>query len=217
MSAKMTVVFNNIEGDKRLKTGWGSSILVELDKEFILFDTGPSAEDLFYNLNILGIDIRNIRKIAISHSHRDHRGALERVLRENPENIELYDEVEKRKEIAKDIFVFPIKGISAKENILVIKSPRGLILLTGCAHPGIYRICRTIKDDFDKNIYASFGGFHLEYYPAIFVKILGRLLKNLNIEIIGPNHCTGEKAIKILRQVFKDKFIDFGCGRAFSL
>ena len=104
----------------------------------------------------------------------------------------------------------------AHENVLVIDSRRGLIIVTGCAHPGIYRICRAIKDDFRKDIYAALGGFHFEYYPAIFVKILGTLLLRLGIKVIGPNHCTGEGAIKVLRGVFRDGFLDFGSGKIFT-
>ena len=55
---KITVLYNNIEGDRRLKTGWGLSMLLEQNDESILYDTGPNAEDLFFNLRILGIDIK---------------------------------------------------------------------------------------------------------------------------------------------------------------
>ena len=109
-----------------------------------------------------------------------------------------------------------IKGPFSTEQSLVIDSDKGLIVLAGCSHPGIYKIAKTIKEDFNKNIYALLGGFHLEVYPAIFVKIIGSLLKRLKIKIIGPSHCTGGKATGVLQKVFKEKFIEFGCGRTFE-
>ena len=55
---KITVVYNNTKGDKRLKCGWGSSALIEQGKELILYDTGPGADDLLFNMGVLGIDIK---------------------------------------------------------------------------------------------------------------------------------------------------------------
>ena len=215
---KITVLYNNIEGDKRLKTGWGLSILMEHNKELILYDTGPDVEDLFFNMNILGVDIKKINKIVISHPHRDHMGALQAVLREAPKNTRVYlpGSVKNKEEIADKIYVYEAVGVVCRENVLVIDSRRGLIIVTGCAHPGIYRICRSVKNNFRKDIYAALGGFHFEYYPSVFVRILGNLLRRMGIEVIGPNHCTGERAIKALRGIFKEGFVDFGCGRTFE-
>lgn len=215
---RITVAFNNVEGDKRLKTGWGSSVLVEQDNDIILFDTSPNAEDLFFNLGVLGVDKRKIRKIAISHRHPDHMKALERLLGEIPKNPKLYlpGTLKGKKKINSRIYIYSIKGLMAEENVLAIDSSQGLILIIGCAHPGIYRISKTIKDDLGKNVYAILGGFHFEYYPPFLIKIMGRLLKSLGVGFIGPNHCTGERAIKILKQIFEDRFLEFGCGQTFE-
>lgn len=215
--SKIQVAYNNVEGDTRLKKGRGLSALIEHDGELILFDVGPSAEELFFNLDILGVDRKKINKVVISHIHPDHKGALDRVLEKISSNAGLFlpGTVKGKKKISNHIYIYTIKRFNLLENILVIDSSQGLIILIGCAHPGMYRIARTIKDDFGKNIYAALGGFHFEHYPSLFVKILGHLLKRLGIKIIGPNHCTGERAIKVLRQIFKDGFLDFGCGKIF--
>ena len=64
--------------------GWGLSVLVEQGKDLILYDTGTDAEALLFNCNILGVDLKKVRKIVISHPHHDHTGALNEVCRELP-------------------------------------------------------------------------------------------------------------------------------------
>jgi len=216
---RITVVCNNVKAKEGFKTAWGLAMLVEHQGERLLFDVGPNLEDLVHNLNKLRIDTKDIDKIIISHFHKDHKGALEQLFSRARDGVKLYEpssSKQKKEKIANNVYIFLIKGPFSTEQSLVIDSDKGLIILTGCSHPGIYRIARTIKEDFNKNIYAILGGFHLEIYPAIFVKIIGLLLKRLKIKVIGPNHCTGVRQAEVLRQTFKEKFIEFGCGRTFE-
>ncbi len=59
---------------------WGLSILVEVDGTRILMDTGMSFTAA-YNAQLLGIDLRDIDTIVLSHGHRDHIGGLRDVLK----------------------------------------------------------------------------------------------------------------------------------------
>jgi 7,8-dihydropterin-6-yl-methyl-4-(beta-D-ribofuranosyl)aminobenzene 5'-phosphate synthase len=59
---------------------WGWSILVQVNDETILFDTGTSIVAV-RNADKLGIDLHSIDKIVLSHAHRDHTGGLREVLR----------------------------------------------------------------------------------------------------------------------------------------
>src|SRR4030042_988881 len=117
--------------------------------------------------------------------------------------------------MASHIYLSAVEGPISEEGVLVIDSPRGLIVVTGCAHPGIYRIWGKIKADFGRRIYAVMGGFHLEHHLIFFVKSLGTRLKDLGIEIIAPNHCTGQKQTEALQQAFKDGFLSFAVGKTF--
>src|SRR6056297_3994171 len=53
------------------------------DKEY-LFDTGQG-EVLFSNAKKMGIDLRNIDTVFLSHGHDDHTGGLKQLLQINPE------------------------------------------------------------------------------------------------------------------------------------
>lgn len=58
---------------------WGLSILIETDEANILLDTGQSIS-ASHNADILGIDLREIDKIVLSHGHYDHTGGLRQIL-----------------------------------------------------------------------------------------------------------------------------------------
>jgi 7,8-dihydropterin-6-yl-methyl-4-(beta-D-ribofuranosyl)aminobenzene 5'-phosphate synthase len=58
---------------------WGLSILIETEKETILFDTGSSCSAV-HNADRLGIDLSNVDIIVLSHGHFDHTGGLRDVL-----------------------------------------------------------------------------------------------------------------------------------------
>jgi len=67
---------------------WGLSILVETDDAKVLLDAGkgPSAP---YNADTLGIDLRSVDKIVLSHGHFDHTGGLAGVLRRMRKEVEV--------------------------------------------------------------------------------------------------------------------------------
>ena len=76
-----------------LKRGWGYSALVEYGGRRVLFDTGAKAADLAYNVDALGIDLKKLDFVVISHRHNDHTAGLHYVLRENP-GVTIYTPVE---------------------------------------------------------------------------------------------------------------------------
>jgi 7,8-dihydropterin-6-yl-methyl-4-(beta-D-ribofuranosyl)aminobenzene 5'-phosphate synthase len=59
---------------------WGLSMLVEVDGCRILMDTGMSFSAT-YNAQLLGVDLKTIDAIVLSHGHRDHTGGLGEILR----------------------------------------------------------------------------------------------------------------------------------------
>ncbi len=95
----------------------------------------------------------------ISHLHRDHSGALSSLL-EKRKNLPVYipstssDEFVQKVEglgssvviasqpleIAKNVFLSGTLGEAIKEQSLILKIGKGLVIITGCAHPGIVEI-----------------------------------------------------------------------------
>jgi 7,8-dihydropterin-6-yl-methyl-4-(beta-D-ribofuranosyl)aminobenzene 5'-phosphate synthase len=81
--ARVTVLYDAFGKPSSLKTGWGYSALIEYNGRRILFDTGGKVADFAYNVDVLGVSIRNLDLVVLSHRHNDHTAGLAQVLREN--------------------------------------------------------------------------------------------------------------------------------------
>lgn len=72
---RIVCLIENVEGIKGLATEHGLSLYIETNTHKILFDTGES--DLFIvNAEKLGIDLREVDLMVLSHGHKDHGGGI---------------------------------------------------------------------------------------------------------------------------------------------
>ncbi|HHU76812.1 MAG TPA: MBL fold metallo-hydrolase [Firmicutes bacterium] len=67
----------------------GLAMLLEVDSQRILFDTGGGAT-LLHNSRILGVDLKTIDALVLSHGHYDHTGGLETLLKEYAGPLNIY-------------------------------------------------------------------------------------------------------------------------------
>ncbi|MCD6521899.1 MBL fold metallo-hydrolase [Candidatus Calescamantes bacterium] len=228
---RIIVVYNNLPYKKGLITDWGISCVIEGYTYKILFDTGSDGSILLQNLKKLGIAPQDIKVIFITHLHADHIGGLISFLQRNGK-VTVYlpaisppSFVEKVSTLAQKVIKVsgPLKimdgvwstgllGKGIKEQSLVMDCDKGLVILTGCAHPGIVNIVEYVKDRFHKNIYMLLGGFHLLSASEREVKEIVSQLKRLGVAKVGPSHCTGDKAIIFFKNKWRDDFLNFGCG-----
>ncbi len=88
MKLSIITLSENTAGSPDLLAEWGLSIYLEVDGLSILFDTGQSISAAF-NAGLLGIDLKKVNKIILSHGHRDHTGGLEWVLTEVGKEVEV--------------------------------------------------------------------------------------------------------------------------------
>ncbi|MDE5597467.1 MAG: MBL fold metallo-hydrolase, partial [Lachnospiraceae bacterium] len=79
---KITTLVENTSILPEYKSKHGLSLYIETVNHKILFDIGSNG--LFIeNAEKLGIDIRTVDTVVISHGHTDHAGALEKFLEIN--------------------------------------------------------------------------------------------------------------------------------------
>ena len=76
----LTLVENTSGGDVR--SVHGLSFYVETAKHKLLFDLGPD-KTVFENAKKLGVDLKAVDTVVISHGHYDHGGALRQLLEVN--------------------------------------------------------------------------------------------------------------------------------------
>ncbi len=75
---------------------------------------------------------------------------------------------------------------------LLIKTSKGLIIISGCAHSGICNTIEYAKEVTKENkVLAVMGGFHLKEINDATMKTLG-YIKNNDIESIYLSHCTDD-------------------------
>ena len=76
-------------------------------------------------------------------------------------------------------------GDAIKEQSLIIDTPKGLIIVTGCSHQGIVNILKRAKDVLDRPIHLVFGGFHLGNKSEAEVQEIIANFKELKVEKCG--------------------------------
>jgi len=219
-------IYDNVGFDSKFKTGFGFGCIIKLKNKTILFDTGGDSPTLLANLKTAGIKPENVDIIVLSHAHGDHVGGLLGFLEKNS-NVKVYVpsafstefksdiistdaeliEVDKSIEITEGIYSTGELGTWIKEQSLIIDSDKGLIVITGCAHPGITNIVKTSKELMNKNIYLVMGGFHQPPLSTV------KEFRELGVKKTAPSHCTGDEAINAFKEEYKEDFIEGGVGK----
>jgi 7,8-dihydropterin-6-yl-methyl-4-(beta-D-ribofuranosyl)aminobenzene 5'-phosphate synthase len=105
----------------------------------------------------------------------------------------------------------PIRGIV--EQFLVLDTDKGLVVITGCAHPGIVEIVQKAKQMLNKDVYLVFGGFHLLDQSDSQIQSIIRQFRELGVQKVGASHCTGDKPIELFKQEYREDFVPIGVGR----
>ncbi len=228
---RITTVYDNYEHSEELKTNWGFSCLVELGETVVLFDTGGDSPTLMHNIDELGIDLARVQALVLSHDHGDHTGGLKGVLERCPGlkvyvcssfttrtkgEVKTYGgelvDVTGPVEIVPGIHSTGELGAAVHEQSLVIDTGEGIVVVTGCAHPGVVGIVRKAKQVVPGDVLLLMGGFHLMGAPEAVVARATKDLKDLGVQKVSPTHCTGDAAIELFREAFGESFIPGGVG-----
>ena len=231
-SVKMTVLYDNYVYTEGTKNAWGFSCFIEGTEKNILFDTGGESEILMHNIDKLNIDPESVEMIVISHNHWDHTGGLFAFL-EKKSGIPVYlphsfpgEFIDKVKdagasvilinepaEICKNVFSTGEMEGRVNEQSLIVKTNKGLVVVTGCSHPGIVKIVKKAQEIMGEEIYLVFGGFHLKDHSEKAVKEIISQFRESGVKKCGATHCTGNKQIKLFKEAYGNDYIEMGTGR----
>jgi len=235
---QIKILFDNVALDDRFLSGWGVSYLIDGK---VLFDTGEKSGSLLRNVKNLDVNISNLKTVIISHDHWDHKGGLWKILKENPKpkvyicphfskrfknRVESHGgqliEVDKFTQICKNVYTTgeiggKYKGKYMPEQALVLKTSKGISIFTGCAHPGIIKIIKNVKQNISGNIYLILGGFHLMGKHKKTIKPIVDTIKQLGIKKVAPSHCTGKNATKIFRKMYNSNFLEARVGQSMEI
>lgn len=243
---RITVIVDNTCADPALQPDWGFSCLIEGLEKTILFDAGSKPEIFAGNLRKLNIDPQRIDLAVISHPHGDHVGGLEWLLPLRP-GLPLYfpcsttaDLVGKLKAagaspelVCEPRRLCPHAAFSGErvpagdrdemirhgfnEHSLVIDTAKGLLVITGCSHPGIGDMLERVKALWKRPVHMVLGGFHLLQLPEAGVAAALARIRELGVERCGATHCTGDRPIAMFREAFGKDFVELGAGRVIEI
>jgi len=228
----LTIVYDNNPYNKELETRWGFSCFVEGPEKTIIFDVGGEGSVLLKNMEKLSIDPKTVDVVVLSHIHHDHIGGLSDFLKKNS-NVTVYIpkslpqsvknkvkkanaklvEVDKSTKICKGVYSTGELGSWIKEESLIIKTRKGLVVITGCAHPGVVKIVKKAKEILEDDVYLVLGGFHLCWMNAFKIKGIVHGIEEEEVKKVAPCHCSGNLARKLFEEVYKDSFMSVGVGK----
>jgi 7,8-dihydropterin-6-yl-methyl-4-(beta-D-ribofuranosyl)aminobenzene 5'-phosphate synthase len=232
----ITVSYDNNPYKERLITAWGFSCVIKGTEKTILFDTGGDGSILLTNMEELGINPKEIDLVVLSHIHGDHVGGLPSFLENNPEvvvylpksfpkgfkdGVKEYGakivEVQGPLKICEGVYSTGELGTWIKEQSIIISTEKGLIVLTGCAHPGIVKIVDKAKDLVKNDVLLVMGGFHLGGESKGEIKNIVSSFRKLGVSYVGPCHCSGDAARQLFKEQYGENFINIGVGRVVTM
>ena len=107
--------------------------------------------------------------------------------------------------------------LELRELSLAIETPKGLVLVVGCSHPGIERIVEASMV-LDKHVYAIVGGLHLVTTPdSEIARIVTALHDKWKVDRVALGHCTGEPAFAAFQRAFGSQYNYAGLGSVIEL
>jgi 7,8-dihydropterin-6-yl-methyl-4-(beta-D-ribofuranosyl)aminobenzene 5'-phosphate synthase len=229
---QMIIVYDNNSFNEKLEKDWGFSCFIKGLEKSILFDTGTKGQILLANMEKIGIRPEDIDLVFLSHDHRDHTGGLDALLEQN-HKIEVWlpeffsssfknvikkrgasvAEVDSFQKICPGAYTTGVIPGWIKEQSLILDTDKGIIVITGCAHPRITNIITKAKELLKKDIQMVFGGFHLAaFYENEINEIIDHFRKS-GVKKVGPCHCSGDEARRLFAEEYKDDFIEIGVGK----
>jgi len=230
------ITYDNNLYKEKLTTAWGFSCVVRGTAKTILFDTGGDGSILLANMEKLDINPREIDLVVLSHIHGDHVGGLLNFLKKNPkvvvylpksfpndfkDKVKEYGakivEVQEPLKICEKVYSTGELGTWIKEQSLIIHTKKGLIVITGCAHPGIIKIVSKVKDLVKGDLIFVMGGFHLGGESKGKIEKIVSSFRKLEVSYVGPCHCSGDTARQLFKKEYGENFINVGVGRVITM
>ncbi len=213
------------------------------------------------NIRALGLESEPVDGVFISHKHLDHVGGLLPHLRKTPaleqvrgmlggesplwtsfpasgdarceqvlEPRELLPGMASTGPLPAPLYVL---GLTREQALLVAVRNRGLVLITGCGHPGVVEMVRFAEQSTGERVFAVVGGLHLiaEGRRTRVQKYLGanrppwalpgkrgvrrqiERLKWMGVETLVPSaHDSCDASLGIMQEVFGDGYLPLRVG-----
>jgi len=223
---RFSILFDNHAAREDVQALWGFSLLIGED---LLFDTGSDGRVLLKNAQTMGVDLKKVNKLFLSHPHWDHIGGIDTLIEINPD-ITIYLPssfsprfIDNLRSMVKEVVIIREEGEIApglystgvldpigEQALIVDKNP--VTMVVGCAHPGVDHMVRWAKEIVHKDIDYVIGGYHLFKRSSKEIVRIANRMKAFGVRYVTPAHCSGNRAKVIFLKVFGDHCIPGGAG-----
>jgi len=141
--------------------------------------------------------------------HRNRFVFIEKVtkLQENvylvPHSTKGLEEIGERTQLFKSVGGELVPDDFQHEQSLVFDTKQGLVIFNSCSHGGTKNIICEVQKEFPgKKIYAFIGGLHMkgDSFTEDEIIEVAEYLKNVGVQYLYTGHCTGERALQILKK-----------------
>ncbi|MFO8008490.1 MAG: MBL fold metallo-hydrolase [Candidatus Brocadiia bacterium] len=227
----LTIVYDSYGRRTDLGKDWGFACMVEGPEKTILFDTGGDGQILMSNIEALGLDPDAVDAVVLSHEHRDHIGGLAAFLERNSDVTVYVPEVYVRHvqatvdeagarlvAVDKPVRICPGAWSTGQvrrgrvEQALALQTPDGLVVITGCAHPGVVQMVGAAREAHGGPVALVMGGFHLRSAGREELMTVRRELEAQEVRCVAPCHCSGENTRKRFAQWLGHNYVRSGVG-----
>jgi 7,8-dihydropterin-6-yl-methyl-4-(beta-D-ribofuranosyl)aminobenzene 5'-phosphate synthase len=104
------------------------------------------------------------------------------------------------------------------DQAMFFDSPKGLVILLGCAHSGVANTLHyVVKLSGQNRIYAVLGGMHLQNASKARKEQTINVFHKYDVQKIGLAHCTGENATTQFQRAFPDRCFVCSAGTQVNL
>jgi len=238
-SARVTTLVDNDVWKSGLTSSWGISLYIETykgkEQHTVLMDTSGSFDTLSNNASKADRKLSGVEAVFISHWHGDHCGSLSHVLpllrratpvyvpSEDSSGIKKIIEAGGTPRVCSEPVEFmegvmstgEMAGWTSEHSLVLNVKDKGLVILTGCGHPGIVSIVKRAQQVSGvSRVHAVIGGFHISVREALET---ANLLRKIGAELVSPCHCTSENVKKVISDKLGTRCAKNGSGKIFSI
>jgi 7,8-dihydropterin-6-yl-methyl-4-(beta-D-ribofuranosyl)aminobenzene 5'-phosphate synthase len=231
----ITIVYDDHPLDRRLQAGFGFACVIQGLPDTILFDTGGRGKLLLANMAALGIRPEQIGSIVLSHAHGDHTGGLHDFLQAHGQ-VKVFVpgafpsgfkqdvrhsgakvvETDGPCRVCEGAWTTGVLKRGIEEQGLYLKTSKGPVMITGCAHPGVVKMAEAARHHAGRPVFAVLGGFHMGGASVDEIHRVVRDLREMGVQQVAPCHCSGDKARRLMKEAFGEGYLVSGVGAQFA-
>lgn len=230
---EIRVVYDNTSARADVQEDWGFAAVVSVGERRILFDSGTKPGLFLENLKKVGVEAKSIEKVIISHQHQDHRNGIYALHPLNPgmaihflKTFEPAAWTAAEKIAMKPVAIGdgPVELLPGvwttgrvagepDEQALVVETPKGIVVMVGCSHPGVVKMVEAAEQQRGKDfVRLLLGGFHMFRQDAAQIGAQILELRRQKVQQIRPAHCTGELAHSLFEKEWGASYGKAGAG-----